>query len=437
MPKAPVFPILVRHGSVAVRIYRHKRPAERSRDARVFYIVAWHVGGLRKLKQFADLPSAQAEARLKAEALASGRSEAAVSMAMDDVALLAEIRRLCGNTPPLAAVEEWAQAKTLSGGNILPAVKLWKEKNAPGVEPISVGAAVEQFIKAKDDAGKQGTRTYGAKLKPLVDALGSQFLNLVTAAQLETYLSKFENGVTRNDLRKRTIALFKWAQRSGYLPRGVETEIEHTDRATEETNRIGIISPTTYRALLEYFRQKHPEHLAALVLAGFCGIRADEIHGKRADRSKRQTWEDLDLARGIARVTVAKKGTAGYRPVPICPAAVKWLMLCPGERKGNVCEPGAMETLRLLVRDARDKKGKAIFPQLPENAFRHSFCSYRLAITGNPQQTAYEAGNSPAMLRKHYAELTDKETAQAWFDSEPQAAGGAVVTDIRTGKGAA
>lgn len=420
MPKAPVFPLTVQNGSITVRIYKHDRPGERDRAPRRFFTVAWTVGGKRCLRQFARLEDAKAEANLKVEALAAGRSDAAVSMAIEDVSTLSEIRRLCGNTPPLAAIEEWSRAREIAGGNLIAAAHLWKSKNAPSIEAVTVADAVSRFIAAKDSAGKEGSRTYKAKLAPLVEAFGSQQLNLLTASQLETYLARFENGVTRNDYRKRAVALFKWAQKAGHLPRGIETEIEHTDRATEETNRIGIISPETFRKLLEFIAANHPEHLAAVVLAGFCGIRADEIHGKRADRERRQVWEDIDLSRGVARVSVAKKGTAGYRPVPICPAAVKWLMLCP-ERKGPVCEVIALETIRRLARDAKTPEGKARFDPLPENAFRHSFCTYRLALTGNPQQVAYEAGNSPALLRKHYAELTDKQTAEAWFAIEPKA----------------
>jgi len=432
MPKAPTFPMTIRQGSVTVRIYRVKRPAERNRAARRFFTLAWSVGGLSKTKQFADLEAAKAEAKKKVDALAAGRSVAAVDMAMEDVSTLSEIRRICGKTPPLSAVEEWARAREIAGGNLIAAANLWKTKNAPNVETVTVADAVARFIASKDSAGKEGSRTYKAKLAPLVEAFGSQWLNLVTAAQLETYLSRFENGVTRNDYRKRAVALFKWAQKAGHLPRGVETEIEHTDRATEEGNRIGIISPDVFGKVLEFIRVDHPEHLAAVVLAGFCGIRADEIHGKRADRARRQVWEDIDLARGVARVTVAKKGTAGYRPVPVCPAAVKWLMLSP-DRKGPVCEPIALEAVRRLVREAKTPEGKPRFDPLPENAFRHSFCTYRLALTGNPQQVAYEAGNSPALLRKHYAELTDKATAEAWFAIEPAASGGAAVIPISAG----
>jgi hypothetical protein len=66
-----------------------------------------------------------------------------------------------------------------------------------------------------------------------------------------------------------------------------------------------------YGQLLRFFHEGHIQYLAALVLAGFCGIRSDEIHGKRDDdREKRQVWEDVHLKRKFVEVTNAKTNTA-------------------------------------------------------------------------------------------------------------------------------
>lgn len=44
------------------------------------------------------------------------------------------------------------------------------------------------------------------------------------------------------------------------------------------------------------------------------------------------------------------------------------------------------------------------------NALRHSYISYRVAQAQNIPQTALEAGNSVAMVNRHYRELvTDSE----------------------------
>lgn len=56
------------------------------------------------------------------------------------------------------------------------------------------------------------------------------------------------------------------------------------------------------------------------------------------------------------------------------------------------------------------------------NGLRHSFISYRLADIQNAPQVELEAGNSPAMIFKHYRELVTREDAVQWFGIRPVAA---------------
>ena len=53
------------------------------------------------------------------------------------------------------------------------------------------------------------------------------------------------------------------------------------------------------------------------------------------------------------------------------------------------------------------------------NGLRHSFCSYRLAITQDAAKTSLEAGNSPQMIFRHYRELTTEDEAKEWFAIMP------------------
>ena len=56
----------------------------------------------------------------------------------------------------------------------------------------------------------------------------------------------------------------------------------------------------------------------------------------------------------------------------------------------------------------------------PNNVLRHSFISYRIAIVKSADQVALEAGNSPAVIFKHYRELTTEEQANEWFSIVPK-----------------
>jgi hypothetical protein len=59
----------------------------------------------------------------------------------------------------------------------------------------------------------------------------------------------------------------------------------------------------------------------------------------------------------------------------------------------------------------------------PRNVLRHSFISYRIAIVKSAEQVALEAGNSSAIIFRHYRELTTVETAKEWFCIGPMSEG--------------
>ncbi|MBC8008597.1 MAG: hypothetical protein H7067_00695 [Burkholderiales bacterium] len=418
MARPPSFPVIVRVGSVAVRVYRQQRPAERTRAAREFFTVAWHdAGGARQTRQFADLEAARSEARLKAEALAAGRSEAAASLSMDDVALVSELRRIAGKTPPLAAMAEWAKCKTLCGEHLLTAAQAWADSKR-ATKSATVKEAVEAFLTAKRRAGV-AMKSYEAFLPFLAADMGEAPISAITAPTVEDWIherygdeeTETANPSTYNTGRKRCVALWRWARDKGLVADTVKTQADLIEPMREGSQRIGILTVETYARVLDLVRAEHPEFLAVAVLAGFAGLRRAELH--------EQSWEDIDLGRGLLRVTSAKKGTAAYRLVHLCPAAVEWLTACERQEKDEargitpVSPAWGMDRVRTFAREAK--------LSCPENGFRHSFVSYRCAATGNVAETAQEAGNSAAVVHKHYRELVAKEDGATWFVLTPAA----------------
>ena len=240
---------------------------------------------------------------------------------------------------------EWLQAHRVAGADIIEACRSYAANRSRGLKRITVSTAIDLFIKAKDDAGKSGNRVYGSKLKPLRSELGDRSLDLLTVQDWSRFFSRFEDPVTRNDIRKRAVTLCRWAQRQGHLSDEAKPEVEKTERAKERANPIGILTPEEFRSLLDFFRQKHPRHLAALVIAGFCGVRAEEIHGKRGDPGRRQLWKDIHLDRGFLSVTAAKENTPSSLVVHLCNAAVAWLRLCQQD-EGPVCQSHAIDRIR-------------------------------------------------------------------------------------------
>ena len=317
----------------------------------------------------------------------------------------------CSGVPALSAVREWRRAFDLTGGQILAACEAWAQRNAGALDAILTENAVDNFITSKTKAKKQGEWTYRAKLKPLAEKFKGRHLHTLTTKELSLFLETFPDAVTRNDIRKRVSSLCRWAQKVGHLPRFAPLAIADTERAKEEVRKIGIMTPETYRGILDFFRDKHLKLLAAAVLAGLCGIRSDEIHGKRSNRKIRQLYADIHLDRKFVQVTVAKQNTPAWRIVPLCDAAVEWLKLCPVREDGMICDPGDLWVIR--------RYAIAAGFEVPSNAFRHSFISHRIAETGDKARTATEAGNSVKEIDRRYRVPLPAEVGRAWFSISP------------------
>jgi integrase len=191
----------------------------------------------------------------------------------------------------------------------------------------------------------------------------------------------------------------------------VKTEAEHTENIEPGAHKRGTITPATLRNLLTLIRRSHTEYIPALVLSTFCGLRRSEVHA--------QKWAHIDLVGRTLTVTKAKVGTPAERAVPLPRAAVAWLMLCP-DRTEDVCSNLAVDRIRDI--------GRTAGLELPENCFRHSYITYRCKLT-TVAQVADEAGNSPAVIRKHYRNVLQdnrpmrKVEAKAWFESTPDISG--------------
>jgi len=403
----PRYPKTVKSGSSSVKVYRSKQIRNKSG---YLFRVAWTTPEGRKRESFANESTALNEARLKADQLNAGRI-AGANMTLEDRDELSAARQLTGKVPLIAALEEWRRVRHLTDNNAIAAAEAWGRRNSTRFNEIKVSDAIDRFIASKEKSGAQGERTYRAKLKPLTTAFPERMLHSITSTEFTAYLETFSNNTTRNDIRKRTVTLCKWAQKNNHLPRGISSEIELTDRSKEMPPEIGIIDPMTFKKCLDYIKEFHVEYLAALVLAGFCGIRIDELHGKKADMSKRQGWEDISLTARTVSVTAVKTNTAAWRTVPLCDAAIKWLKLC-SVRNGPICSEGAMHKVRLILKEN--------VSDLPGNCLRHSFITYRVAaVKGNKPQVATEAGNSVKEIDKHYRRPKSKAEGLKWFSVSP------------------
>jgi integrase len=408
--KGREWPRRITVGSVTTTVYRVKHPTNSSG---ITYVVAHSTPEGRKTQKFADMNAAIEEARVIANRLAAGRIEGS-ELSRGEREEYVAARRIAGDHPLLSAIKEWAKARELCGADLLAAAQAWKDAHGKGRKDIAISALVEAFLKDRERSGVDTSAGYARTLPRLAEAYADTPVHALTAQELKEWLhkafrqegAKHVHPATFNSHRKRMVTLWKWARDEGYLPRNAQTEIEQVKPLREESQPIGILTVPAYAAVLKLMQEKHPEYLATAVLAGFAGLRRTELHA--------QTWDNIDLKRGLLTVTKAKRNTPSMRMVHLCPAALEWLVLCP--RKGELVSPAwGVDRIRAFAHDAKI--------HCPENAFRHSFITYRVADTGNVDETALEAGNSREVVFQHYRELVSKDEGKAWFALTPKAVG--------------
>ena len=407
-----------------MKVYEVNHPSNATGKA---YVLAFQTPAGRKTIKFADPQAALTEARLQATKLHAGHVEAA-EMTGGDRSELSAARELAGGDHLLSALREWADARKIAGGDLLAAARFYADHQKSGTRrTVTVAETVDRFLKAKRAEGVDVKASYLKVLPRLKEGiLGALPIDKVGRDQLADWIgTAYATGGkdiahpgTFNTVRRRFVTLWRWAREEGFLPKlaRVAPEEIRARRDPVKEEPIGIMSIAGFRAALDLFRNDSPDLLATLVVGGFCGLRRSEIMAQR--------WTDVDLERGLLRVSKAKTRTPARRLVPICPAAREWLLWC--DRTGELLGPNwGVDHARARI--------KAAGIDCPPNAWRHSFVTYRCAATGSVDTTAQEAGNSPKVVFAHYRELVSKEDGKAWFEISPNAS--AVVVPMVAAKG--
>ena len=266
---------------------------------------------------------------------------------------------------------------------------------------VTVPRAVGELIALKKQDRVSGQ--YIASLTGILNRFSEAFpgeISQVTSAQIERWLREGDqSAVTRNNWLKRIKNLFTYAKRSGYLPKNEPTAPEALRPVREKDTDVGIFTPEAMRLLLE---AAGAEVVPLLAIGGFAGLRVAEIC--------RLDWSAVNLERRLIELRAGQAKTASRRIVPVSDNLGGWLE--PLDRRGPVIPSASiLKQARTLARE------RGI--EWPHNGLRHSYISYRIAEVKNAAQVALEAGNSPAIIFRHYRELVTEEEARAWFGIHP------------------
>ncbi len=386
-----VFPFVVERKNGRATIYR-RRKLKKGRTYDEFRVAFYSAEGKRTLASFATFDDA---------VKAADAHIAAVGRGLLTVTTLSGPARL----DYLSAIDKLPPGVSLSD-----AADAWLRSAAgPQVVPITVAELVAAFMASRDRTTRMGrpaspeyARDIERRLGKLSEAFPADNADSLTAARLETWIDATgQKGRHRFNTLRLVRTLLKWGQKRGHLPEGKLPTDKLEIVAPVDDSAIEIFTP---HELARFLAAARPDMIPFLSLGAFAGLRTAEIH--------RLDWAAVKLERGFVEVGADKAKTKSRRLVPVLPALAAWL--APIRKPSGPVLPFANVAKQIgwLSRDSK--------VAWKHNGLRHSFVSYRLAVTQSPEQTAFEAGNSPAMVFRHYRELVTPAEATAWFGVLPE-----------------
>ena len=388
---------VVKQGSAAVPIYRQEC------RGRVRFTVAFYRNGRRERRTFGNLESAKDEARRIALNIQRGMSSDNDLRPQDRENFRAAMNILAPlGLPLLGALEDYVECRRKLGSvPLLVAVDSFKTRMDGFEAAVTVERIVDEVLVAKrqDRVGYQHMKDLRSIYRRFVRDFPGP-ISEITTPQIDDWIRQGGHSITtRNNRLKRMKILFKFAKERGYLPKNEPSAAEMLKRVKPQDSDVGIFTPVEMERLLH---AASPAMVPYLAIGGFAGLRVAEIC--------RLDWSAVSLERRIIELRASQAKTASRRIIPISDNLAAWL--APLERRGPVIpNPVFLDKVRRFAHE--------IGVGWPHNALRHSYISYRVAELQNVAQVALEAGNSPAIIFKHYRELVTREDAQKWFSILP------------------
>jgi integrase len=415
MRSKPRFPLVIKQGTHRVKIYRV------ANRGGCLYQVTDYTTGRRRLRSFADLEAAKVEAGNIVTKLSNGETEALKLTSADRAAYVRGLDHLKPTGASLElATSAYARAIEILGGDyLLEAARYYAKRNPAKLPRKTVAEVASEFLASKEHDRKTGGKVSDRYLQDLRYRLGrleAAFdcqLAQVSGSRLQDWFVAEEFSPQSRVNFTRVLSVFiGFAKRKGYLPRDWD-ELEQVECVKVSPAIIGIFACDEIARLLN---AASPEFLPALAIGAFAGLRTAEL--------ERLDWREVNFGSGHIEVTAAKAKTASRRLVPLSENLARWL--APYAAKSGAVWRGGKTTINhaqnTTARATADSTQGIPAVRWKRNGLRHSWISYRMALVQNAPQVALEAGNSPAIVFRHYRELVTADEARRWFSIVPEVA---------------
>ena len=389
-------------GAAKVTIYTCRR-----KDGFSEFTLSWYEGGKRKRRSLASKDEARLVAQQITVRLSSGRV-VGDEASKRDLELLHHCEGLAKQfgVSLTAAIEEWANARKLAGDvSITDAVRYHAANRSDLLTSRSTNEVADEFMGSRRRLGLSKNYLKNCRIysKRFCDQFDKNIAE-VTVKEINGYLAGLHNlgPASKNAHRRCLVTMFSFAKRQGYLHPDRKTAAALSETFKVPDTAIEIFTPDEMERLL---LASNARMLPFVAIGAFAGIRSAEIN--------RLHWQDIKWDRGFIELVAKKTKTASRRLVPLSENLKAWL------------EPWRDKTGPIVtLSDPSGSLGDlGINAQIPggwrQNGLRHSYISYRVALTGDVPRTALEAGNSPKIIFRSYREVVDEESAKTWFSINP------------------
>lgn len=370
---------LIRCGHAVVRII--KLPRGKYTNWRL----NWTVGRKLYRRAFSDETRALSEGERVVRSLATADG-AMTSLSGEDISYFNECKSRLGTTPMHIAVDFFLKFHEHTTKNPKTFTEVWE---------MFYGKRQEKKLSQRY---YQTLRCHG---KYWNSEIGSRFIDTISHDEYLKSLSDSKYGDrTKHNLLGTLTTVLRFARKQRFVSDDkpeIEADFADVPMTTpeiytvEELKKLFIVAPKYY--------------LPYIAIMAFAGTRRSEASHRLLHASD-VLFEDR-MIRLCPEITKDRAG----RTLDITPNLEEWLlefMLSEGPifpyHKVKSIPSELLNKVGLTTKD---------------NALRHSFCSYHLALKRNAAETAELAGNSPTMLRKHYKATVSSSAAREWFSITP------------------
>lgn len=408
-----VWPRKVPVGDVTVTVYKRKTP----RGGTAFMVANKSESGKRRFDCYPTVAKALAAAEALADklnrrqAVAAGMNNAEAS---DYASAIETLLPFNVSLPVVASTV--ADCLKLVGGltDIHAAVKYYATRHKrTEAKPVSVVVAELLKLKEARKAAPRYLQDLRYRLNRFADSFRKDTCNVTTAEVQEWLDGQNLSPQGYTNFRRVVYMFFNFAVARGYAS---DNPVASAERVKVKSGDVEVFTPSEIVRLLA---AAPPRFLPCLALGAFAGLRSAEI--------ERLEWNDIRLGEKFIVVGASKAKTAGRRIVPLHDNLAAWLAPYAKEEgkvwKGRHDEFYETQQAVAAATEVAADSENCIRGEKPvkwkSNALRHSYASYRFALTGDAGRVAGELGNSAAVVHRHYRELVKPSDGQQWFGIVP------------------